>query len=239
MTHRKIVIATLSAATLFVGAWAQQPAAPPAAEKADPVAAMKQSLQAGMAALRQYEWIETTTTSLKGEEKSKKQNRCYYGASGDVQKVPVGEAPAPEGKSPRGLRGKIVQNKKEDISEAMQEAVALVKAYVPPDPAKIQAAKDAGRVAVNPPDAKGHARAVISDYLKPGDSLSVDMDMATSHITGLTVATFTDKKDPVGLNVSFGTFPDGGSFPAKIALKVEKESMDVVIENTGHRKAGS
>jgi predicted transposase YdaD len=60
------------------------------------VAALKQSLQESHAKLRTYEWIETTAISLKGEEKSRKQNRCYYGADGKVQKVPIdgGAAPA-------------------------------------------------------------------------------------------------------------------------------------------------
>jgi len=77
-----------------------------------------------MASLRQYEWIETTTVSLKGEEKSKTQNRCYYGADGKKQEVPV--AAAPEAKKKKGLRGKIVENKKEEMSDYMKQAVALV-----------------------------------------------------------------------------------------------------------------
>ena len=48
-----------------------------------------------MAALRQYQWLETTVVSLKGEEKSRTQNNCVYRADGKVQKTPV-VAPAPE-----------------------------------------------------------------------------------------------------------------------------------------------
>ena len=55
----------------------------------DSVAALKQSMQQGQAKIRQYEWVETTIISLKGEEKARKQNRCYYGADGKVQKVPL------------------------------------------------------------------------------------------------------------------------------------------------------
>ena len=42
-----------------------------------------------MGSARKYEWVETTTISLKGEEKGKKQNRCYYGADGKVQKISI------------------------------------------------------------------------------------------------------------------------------------------------------
>jgi hypothetical protein len=69
------------------------------------VAALKQSLQHSQAQLRKYEWVETTIVSLKGDEKSRKQNRCYYGVDGKLQKVPVGSGPA-QSSQPRGrLRG--------------------------------------------------------------------------------------------------------------------------------------
>lgn len=45
-----------------------------------------------------------------------------------------------------GIRGRIAANKKEELSDYMEQAVALVKSYVPPNPAKIQAVKDAGGV---------------------------------------------------------------------------------------------
>jgi len=44
--------------------------------------ALKSSLAANQAILRQYEWIETTAVSLKGEQKSRKPNRSYYGVPG-------------------------------------------------------------------------------------------------------------------------------------------------------------
>ena len=55
-----------------------------------------------------------------------------------------------EKKAPRGVRGRVVKRKKEDMADYMADAVALVKEYVPPDPARIQAVKDAGKLSVNP-----------------------------------------------------------------------------------------
>jgi hypothetical protein len=103
------------------------------------VAALKKSLMEDQVHLKQYQWIETTAVSFKGEEKSRTQNSCSYGVDGKVQKTPVG--PPPETKEKRGLRGKIIENKKEEMSEYMQQAVALVKFYVPPDPAKFRQAR--------------------------------------------------------------------------------------------------
>ena len=70
------------------------------------VAAFKQSLQKSQKRLCQYEWIETTIISLKGEEKGRKVMRCYYGADGKLEKLPVddGSAPPPQ-QPPSGRRG--------------------------------------------------------------------------------------------------------------------------------------
>ena len=46
------------------------------------VAALKQNVARDQQSIRQYQWIETTVISLKGEEKSRKQKQCYYGADG-------------------------------------------------------------------------------------------------------------------------------------------------------------
>jgi hypothetical protein len=56
------------------------------------VAALKQNLAESQQRLRQYEWVETTSLSLKGEEKSRKQQRVYYGADGKLTKLPIGAA---------------------------------------------------------------------------------------------------------------------------------------------------
>ena len=210
-----------------------------AAGKKDHAVAVKESLQKSMAALRQYQWVETTVVSMKGEEKSRTENSCFYGADGKVQKTPMAAPAKGEGKKSRGVKGRVVENKKEDISDATKEAIALVKQYVPPDPARIQAAKEAGRVTVTPPDPTGRVRLVIKDYLKAGDSLTLDANAASDTISGVTVATFTDKvKDAVGLKVAFGAFSDGTVYPAKIQLEVAAQNLTVVIENSGYKKVG-
>ena len=67
----------------------------------DPVAALKQSIGEGTKKLAQYEWVETTVIKLKGEEKGRTLNRCYYGADGKVQKIPM-DQPAPPPAEPSG-----------------------------------------------------------------------------------------------------------------------------------------
>jgi hypothetical protein len=203
------------------------------------VAALKQSMQESQTKLRQYEWIETTIISLKGEEKGRTQKRCYYGADGKLQKVPIG-SPAPAQESPGGggrrgrVKAKVVENKTEDMKDYMERAAALVQQYVPPQPADIQRAKDAGKVSANPAG-PGLVRLEFPDYLKSGDRLSIDVDAAANQLRGLSVASYLDQaEDAVALAVQLGTLADGTSYTAQTTLDAAAKKIRVVIQNAGH-----
>jgi len=197
------------------------------------VAALKESLAKSQALLKQYEWIETRVLSLKGEEKNRTENRCYYGADGKLQKVLIGEPP--QEKKAGGLKGKIIQKKKAVLTEYMQSAMELVKSYVPPDPARIEAAKSAGKVAVTP--AGSSLRIDIHDYEKPGDTLTFELDMEKNTLLGLKVATWLeDAKDTVTMTTSFGALDNGATYPAEIILLAPSQSLEVKTTNSGYRK---
>lgn len=218
---------------------APAPAAAATTPAAEHAAAIKATLQKDQAALKQYEWIETTVISMKGEEKSRAQNKCYYGADGKVQKTAVGEPPAEE-KGKRGIRGKVVENKKEEITDYMSKSAAAIKTYIPPDPAKLQAAQAAGKVAVEVLEPNKRVRVDFKDYNIPGDQLSVELDLTTNHILAMNVQTTVEGgKEPIRFQTAFSALPDGIGYPAKTTLDAKEVGMMVVVENTGHRKAGS
>jgi len=121
------------------------------------------------------------------------------------------------------------------MKDYMAAAVALVHSYVPPNPAQIQAAKDAGRIAANP-QAGGKVRLVISQYVKAGDALTVDLDTAANRVVGLGVSTYLDKPDePVTLAVLMSALPDGAIYAAQTTLDAKAKNITVVIQNSGYR----
>lgn len=200
------------------------------------VAMIKSSLAGSEAALRAFEWIETTTVSVKGEEKSQKVNRCYYGADGKLQKVPV-VAPPPEEKE-RGLRGRIVEKKKEEMTEYMQEAVALVKTYAPPDPAKLNAVREAGGLSIQPLAGGSVLRLTFADYEKKGDSLSIDIDNKGNRLPGVDVnTTMESDREPVTMALQYGTIQGAIVYPATTTLNAAGKHLTVVVANSGYRKA--
>jgi hypothetical protein len=222
---------TLLLAALALPGLAQQPTA---AERA---AMLKATMAASQAVLKQYEWIETTVVSLKGEEKSRKQERCYYGADGGLQKIEVSESPEPKNKG--GLRGRIAAKKKEELTDYMKSAVALVKTYVPPNPARIQAAKEAGNVSIEVLEPGKRARLNFRNYEKPGDNLGVEVDLVSNRPLGVKVSTYLDDAtDAVTLDVRMGQLDDGTTYSKDITLDAKAKKLTVTVQNSGYRKAG-
>jgi hypothetical protein len=118
----------------------------------------------------------------------------------------------------------------------MERAAALIHQYVPPNPTQIQAAKDAGHIAVTQPS--GSVRVAIADYLLKGDSLTVDMNPTTNALLGLGVNTYLDKpSEPVTLAVKMTTLPDGALYAAETTLDAKAKDITVVIQNSGYKPA--
>lgn len=228
----------LTAATLAVRA--QTPAtttspATPATDVAARVTAIKASLAQNQQNLKSYQWVETEVVNFKGEDKSSTENTCYYDVTGKLVKVPA--ATEADDHKKHGVRGKIIANKSAELAAYMQSAAALVKGYLPPDPAKIEAAKSAGKISTTPSGDGKHMRVDIKDYEKPGDTLTIEVDNTTNQIIGLGVASYlTDAKDAVTLNVTMANLPDGTQYPATIVLDAVAKEMKVTTTNSGYTK---
>lgn len=209
-------------------------------EQEQRVATFKQAVQQSMAGLRKYEWIETTTVSLKGEVKSQKQNRCYYGADGKIQKVPIGEAAPPQEQSSGRRRGRIksriIAKKTGEMTDYMKQAASLVHQYVPPDPALIAYSRDTKKVAVEPVEPNRVFRVSFHDFIKAGDLLSATLNIESNTILDINVATWLEsQKDAITLEVGFSQLPDGTSYSSRTILNSKAKQIEVVVENSGHR----
>ena len=243
MSIRSITLTTI----VMTASWAAAIAAAqaPAADKQARIEALKQSVAANQAALKQYTWVETTVVSMKGEVKKQEQMQCSYGADGKVQKTPMpGAQPqqTSQAKGGGGRRGgrmkeKIVENKVEELKDYMEKVAALVKEYVPPDPQRIQAAQAAGNVDVQPA-AQGPAQLTLKNYYKPQDALSIGFDTAAKKLRTYNVNSYVEnpKDDVVTLAVTFGSLDDGTSYPQLVVLDVKNKQIQVKVTNSGYQK---
>jgi hypothetical protein len=145
-------------------------------------------------------------------------------------------ATPPPAEKKRGVRGKIAASKKEAMTDYMKTAVALVKQYVPPEPGLIQKAKDAGKVSVSPQPGQ-RATLTFSDYLKPGDSFALVLDLGNNRPVEAKVSTYLDSKaDAVTLEVKFSTLDNNATYASRTTLNAPTKNLSVSVENSGYRR---
>jgi len=200
------------------------------------VAMIKKNLADSKAKLKKYEWIETTTVFVKGEQKSVKQKQCYYAVDGKLTKVETGGSTQEKKKG--GLRGKIIENKKEEMSDYAKKAIAKIQTYLPPSPDKIQKIYGEGKTTVQILAPNTKFKLNFPDYNEAGDILSVSINKPKQKIMVLDVSTSVDNpKEKVVFNITYGDLPDGTQYPAKIVLEAPAKDLKIVIENSGFKNA--
>jgi len=208
-------------------------------EMQENLAILKQNLSTSKENMKKYEWIETTTTFVKGEEKSKKQHQCYYGVDGKLTKVETGGSTAAE-KSKRGLRGKAIENKKEDMAEYIEAAIKKIHTYLPPEAEKLQQIYGAGKSAIHIMVPGKKFKLDFPDYYQQGDMLSITVDKEKKVILAIAVNTYIDKPDEkVNFAIAYSGLPDGTQYPGNTTLEATEKNVKIVIVNSGHKKAAA
>jgi len=198
-------------------------------------AAVKQTVGENQQRLRQYQWIETTQPTLKGDPKPESQKLCQYGPDGLVQKTPIG-APPPASSGGR-LKQRIVENKKEEMADYMGDVKGLLSMYVPPDPQKMDMAFRVGKAALNP--VGGVVNLVFRDYAVPGDQMTLSFDTAAKKVIALSVNTYMgDAKDAVTLQVQMGSLPDGTNYVQQTILNASAKQLVVTTTNANYQRVG-
>ena len=200
------------------------------------MAAVKQSMAENTQKLHQYQWIETTQLTLKGDQKPPSQDSCQYGPDGTVQKTPIG--PPPEQPSGGRLKERIIEKKEAEIKEYMGEVKQLLGMYLPPDPQKMEQAKQAGNVSLNP--VPGAVNLVFTNYAQPGDRMTLTFDTNAKKITSVNVNTYMgETKDVVTLQVQMASLPDGTNYAQQTILDATAKQLQVTTTNSNYQKLGA
>jgi hypothetical protein len=117
----------------------------------------------------------------------------------------------------------------------MQQAVALIHQYVPPDSDRIQAAKDAGKLAFRPVGTA--VRLDFRDFVKPGDTFGINLDPGNLAIQKIDVNSYIDSpNDVVTLEVSFAALNDGVNYAANSVLTAPARNIQILIQNSNYQK---
>jgi hypothetical protein len=201
------------------------------------LAAVKQSAAENQQKLHKYQWTETTQLNLKGDDKPPSENLCQYGPDGKVQKTPIG--PPPEAPSGGRMKQRVIAKKKEEMKDYMGQVKTLLALYVPPDPQRMQAAFQGGKVSLQPDPDAGVTKLVFKDYALPGDQMTISFSTAAKKISTLNVNTYMDDpKDVVTLAVQFASLPDGANYAQRTVLDATAKSLKVTTTNANYQPLG-
>jgi hypothetical protein len=199
------------------------------------LAAVKQAAAENKQRLHQYQWIETTQLTLKGDPKPPSEKLCQYGPDGQVQKNPIG--PPPQQPSGGRLKQRVIEKKKEEMQDYMQGVRSVLSMYVPPNPQNMEQAYQAGKVSLNP--AGGLLNLVFRDYAQPGDEMTLTFDPGAKRIISLNINTYMDNpKDVVTLQVQMAMLPDGTSYDQQSILNATAKQLVVTTTNSHYQKLG-
>jgi len=223
---------------MIIGAVALAASFPATAQNSDlqqRLAAVKQSIAENKQRLQQYQWIETTQLTLKGDAKPPSQQLCHYGPDGQVQKTPIG--PPPQSPSGGRMKQRIIKKKKAEMKDYMEDVKALLSLYVPPDPQKMEQAYQAGKFSLNP--AGNLMNLVFRDYAQPGDQLTLAFDTGARKITSVNVNTYMDEpKEVVTLEVHMASLPGGTNYVQQTFLDATAKKLQVSTTNSDYQKLG-
>jgi hypothetical protein len=199
------------------------------------VAAVKEAAAENKQQLRQYQWTETTQLTLKGDPKPTSEKLCQYGPDGQIQKTPIG--PPPEQPSGGRMKQRIIEKKKAEMADYMDDVKGLLSMYVPPDPQKMQQAFQAGKVSFNP--GGGLVNLIFTDYAQPGDRMTLTFDPGSKKITSLNINTYMgETKDAVTLQVQMASLPSGTNYAQQTILNASAKQLVVTTTNSNYQKLG-
>jgi hypothetical protein len=198
--------------------------------------ALKQASAENKQQLMQYQWVETTVLTYKGQDKPPKQDLCKYGSNGTVQKVPIGQPQQPQQSGRQGrVKERVVEKKKEEMQDYLQQAKSVISMYVPPDAQRMQKAFEAHNVSIVP--GGGVAQLVFKNYAQPGDQMTIAFDTAAKKIQSLNVNSYVgDPKDSISLEAQFASLPNGPNYVSQTVLNAPSKDVKVTTNNSQYSK---
>jgi hypothetical protein len=201
----------------------------------DRLAMLKMAMAANAQQLHQYQWVETTQITLNGEAKPPRQNACQYAPDGTVLKSEIGPPPEPPSGGP--LMQRVIEKKKAELQEYMAGVKSVLAQYLPPDPQRMELAKQAGNLSVNP--VEGAVNLVFKNYAQPGDQMTVTFNTAARKVASVNVNTYMgDANDAVTLQVQMASLPDGTNYAQQTILNATAKNLLVVTTNSNYQKLG-
>lgn len=240
MTKRDILArqrVLLRALTIALVAMLEAAAVAQSPELQQKVGEIKQTAAENKQALAHYSWQQQQTTAIKGEVKDTKLFQVHVGPEGEAQKVEMANTPATSAGGGGRIKHHIVEKKKEEYQEYGEEIRALAEQYAQPDPGRLQQAFQQGNITLGPAGIPGEVKLLISNYVKPGDKVTLTFNRQGRAIQSLDVSTYlSDPSDAVTIQAQFSKLPDGTNHVSTMQINGVSKNLLVTTRNSNYQK---
>jgi hypothetical protein len=137
----------------------------------------------------------------------------------------------------RGLRGRIREKKIEEYKEYAEQMKSLMQQYVPPEKALLDQAYQQGNVMFGPAGVPNEVRIVITNYVKPQDSVTLVFNKQDKRLLSMNISSYlSDPSDAVKLNAQFSSLPDGTNHVSSVNLDGVSKQLTIAVTNTNYQK---
>ena len=209
--------------------------AAPQTEAQDTKQKFAQAQKENAEAMHHFTWKSRTELKLKGESKKVKVEQVRYGADGQLQKITLEESSPQPAEQKRGRRGgrikqKVIENKKEEFADLMQQLVVVAQSYGHIPPAQMQAFLKNAQFSMGKGAYEGTIQITGTGALNPADSMNIWIDKQTMMMRRIEISTVLDK-NPVQMTSEYIQMTNGPSFQSRATLEYPAKQIQVTVEN--------
>ena len=185
--------------------------------------------------MQHFTWKSRTELKVKGESKKVKVEQVRYGSDGQLQKVTLEESSPPPSDQKSGrrggrIKGKVIENKKEEFAELMQKLVVVAQSYGHIPPEQMQAFLKNAKFSMGSGPQEGTVQISGKGALNPDDSMNIWIDKQTLMMRRIEITTVLDKK-PVLMTSEYIQMTNGPCFQSKATLQYPDKQIEVTVEN--------
>jgi hypothetical protein len=194
------------------------------------VAEIRQLMIVNKQQLSRYTWQMQETVSVSGDVKTENLYQVQLGPDGQQVRTLIAQPVAPQS---GGRRHGIKHRMKEDFAQYARQVGALAKSYSQLNPSKIRELYAQGSVSVRSGGAPGYAAIVISNYLKPGDSIVLTISEKPKALYSVNVSSYlSGPSDAVTMQVRYAALPDGTHYASTTTVHGQTKNLTIVDQST-------
>lgn len=191
-------------------------------------AEISQRMSQNMQMLRNYSWKMRTELKMEGESKVTSLSQIRFDLSGQAQKTPI-SAP-PEAKSARGIKGRKMKQKQEEMKALVDALSRTAMAYILPKPDQFQRFLETSNTWQGQGATSGSLRVEGKGFVIPEDHVNLYVNSATKDFQKMSATTELEGK-PVQIQADYRDMQNGPTYLAKMTLDYPEAGVQLIVEN--------